>query len=71
MILRIDGAFPMFFVINNKTAQNPKNEMKKEMKNYKIILTQKQQKYQHYHLKTLIDINILQVKKYYVLIREQ
>ena len=27
-----------------------------------------QQKYQHYHLEKLININILQVKKYYLLI---
>ena len=28
MILRIEGAFPMFFVINNETAQNPQNSNK-------------------------------------------
>ena len=27
------------------------------------ILTEKQQKYQHYHPKNLINMNILQVKK--------
>ena len=29
-----------------------------EMKNYKIILTGKQQKYQHYHLVKLINMNM-------------
>ena len=38
---------------------------KLEMKNYNMILTDKQQKYQHYHLEKLITINILQVQKYY------
>ena len=33
-----------------------------EMKNHKKILTEKQQKYQHYHLEKLINMNILQVK---------
>ena len=39
--------------------------IKLEMKNYNMILTDKQQKYQHYHLEKLITINILQVQKYY------
>ena len=33
-------------------------------KNYNMILTEKQQKYQHYHLEKFINMNILQVKKY-------
>ena len=33
------------------------------MKNCNMILTEKQQKYQHYHLEKLINTNILQVKK--------
>ena len=33
--------------------------------------TEKQQKYQHYHLKKLINMNILQVKKYYLLIKDK
>ena len=37
---------------------------------YNTILTEKQQKYQHYHLEKLINMNILQVKKYYLLIKE-
>ena len=39
--------------------------IKLEMKNYNMILTDKQQKYQQYHLEKLITINILQVQKYY------
>ena len=33
--------------------------IKLEMKNYYMILTEKQQKYQHYHQKKLIKMNIL------------
>ena len=40
-----------------------------EMKNYSMILTEKQQKYQHYHLENVINMNILQVKKYYFIIK--
>ena len=40
-----------------------------EMKNCKMILTEKQQKYQHYHQVKLINMNILQVKNYYLLIK--
>ena len=39
--------------------------------NCNIILTEKQQKYQHYLLEKLININILQVKKYFLLIKEK
>ena len=42
--------------------------IKLEMKNYHALLTEKQQKYQYYHLEKVININILQVKKYDVLI---
>ena len=35
------------------------------------ISTEKQQKYQHYHLKKLIDMNILQVKKYSLLVKDK
>ena len=35
------------------------------MRNYNMILTEKQQKYQHYRLEKLVNMNILQVKKYY------
>ena len=41
-----------------------------EIKNYNKILTEKQQKYQHYHLEKLINMNVLQVKKYYLLIKK-
>ena len=37
-----------------------------EMKNYNMILTEKLQKYQHHHLEKLINMNVLQVKKYYL-----
>ena len=36
------------------------------MKNSNMILTEKQQKYQHYHQVKLINKAILQVKKYYL-----
>ena len=35
-----------------------------KMKNYNMILTEKQRKYQHYHQEKLININILRVEKY-------
>ena len=35
------------------------------------ILTAEQQKYQFYHLEKLINMNILQAKKYYNLIKVQ
>ena len=41
-----------------------------EMKNHNLILTERQKKYQHYHLEKLINMNILQMKKYYQLIKE-
>ena len=34
-----------------------------EIKNYNMILTEKQQKHQHYHQVKFINMNILQVKK--------
>ena len=42
-----------------------------EMKNCNMILTERQQKYQHYYLEKLINMNILQAKKYYLLIKEK
>ena len=42
-----------------------------EMKNCNTILAERQQKYQHYHLDKLINMNILQVKKYCLLIKEK
>ena len=39
------------------------------MKNYNTILTETQQKYQHYHPEKLIKMNTLQEKKYYLLIK--
>ena len=35
-----------------------------------IILTEKQQKFQNYYSEKLININILQVKKHYLLIKK-
>ena len=35
-----------------------------EMKTYNMILTEKQQEHQYYHLEKLINVNIIQVKKY-------
>ena len=40
-------------------------------KNCNKILTEKQQKYQHYHLGKLINVNILQVKKRCLLIKDK
>ena len=37
--------------------------------NFKIILKEKQQKYQHYHQVKLIKMNMLQVKKCFLLIK--
>ena len=36
-----------------------------------VILTENQQKYQHYRLEKMIKMNILQMKKYYLLIKEE
>ena len=42
-----------------------------EMKNCNMILMWKQQKDKYYHLQKMINMNILQVKKYYHLIKEE
>ena len=42
-----------------------------EMKNYNMILTEKQQKYQHYHPEKLIIMNMLQVNKQCLLIKKK
>ena len=39
--------------------------------NCNMILTEKRQKYHLYHLENLINMNILQLKKYYLLIKEE
>ena len=36
-----------------------------------MILTEKQQRHQHYHWEKLINMNFLQVKKYYHRIKEE
>ena len=42
-----------------------------EIENWNMILTEKQQKYQHNHLEKLINMNILQVKKYCLPIKDK
>ena len=42
-----------------------------EIKNCNTILTEKQQKYEHYLLEKLINMNTLQVKKYCLLIQDK
>ena len=42
-----------------------------EIKKCNMILTEKQQKHQHCHLEKIINMNILQVKKYSRLIKEK
>ena len=44
---------------------------KLEMKNYSMILIKNLQKYRPYHQAKLITMNILQVKKYYLLIKNR
>ena len=39
--------------------------------NSNMVLRKKQQKYQHYHPEILINMNILQVKKHYLQIKEE
>ena len=46
------------------------NNDKIMMKSYNMILTAKQQKYQDYHLEKLRNMNILHLKKYYLLIKK-
>ena len=43
--------------------------IRSEMKNCNMILPEKQQKYRHYYLEKLINMNISQVKKYCLLIK--
>ena len=40
-----------------------------EMKNYNTLLIQKRIKHQYYHHAKFLNMNILQVKKYYLLIK--
>ena len=48
-----------------------KIDVKIKMKNYTITLTETQQKHQHYLQLRLINMNILQVRKYYHLIKAE
>ena len=43
------------------------NKIRDEKRN--VILRENQQKYQHYHQVKLINMNFLQVKKHYLLIK--
>ena len=43
--------------------------MKLELKKLGIDIKREVEKYQNYHLEKLISINILQVKKYYLLVK--
>ena len=45
--------------------------IKLRMKNYNMVLTDKQQKYQRYRQVKLININTLQEKKHYHLNKEE
>ena len=47
------------------------DKMREKLKNCNTILTEKLRKYQHYHLEKLINMNILQVKIYYLPIEEK
>ena len=42
-----------------------------DIKNSNMILKENPQKYQHYYLEKMINMNILQAKKYYFLIKEE
>ena len=42
-----------------------------QMKKYSMTLTKKQHNNQHYHKVKLIDMNVLQVKKYCLLIKKE
>ena len=41
------------------------------MKNINMKLIEKQQKYKHFHMKKLVTMNILQVKKYCLLMKDK
>ena len=43
--------------------------IKLKVKKYNTVITEKQQKYKYYHQIKLINMNILQVKKYFLLIK--
>ena len=42
-----------------------------EVKNYSMMLIEKLQKYQHYHQVKVMNMNNLQAKKYYLLMKEE
>ena len=45
--------------------------IKLKVKNYNTILTEKQQEYQYYYQVKLIDMNFLQMKKFYHLVKAE
>ena len=47
------------------------DDKNRDDKNYNMIFTEKQQKYQQYYQVKLMNMNILQVKNDYVLITEE
>ena len=53
------------------TIADNQSMIKLEMKKYNMVLTEKQQKYLHYCRVKLINTNILQVKKYYLLTKAE
>ena len=55
--------------IKDEKLQYDINRLK--MKNFNMILIEKLQKYQPYHQAKLISMNISQVKKYYLLIKNK
>ena len=57
---------------NIKTNHTIDDKIRNEKLQYNItILTEKQDKYQHYHLEKLINMDILQVQKHYPRIKEE
>ena len=45
--------------------------IKLKMTSYNTILTERQQNYHHHHPEKLMNMNILQMKKYYHLIKAE
>ena len=69
-LFSIRTKFSYYKVFHRNFISN-RNEKNLDMKNCYMILTEKQQRYQHYRLEKLINMNILQVKKHFLLIREK
>ena len=43
----------------------------RDKKNCNTLLTEKYQKYNYYRLENMINMNMLQVKRYYLLIKQE